>query len=84
MLSLFQKLLVCYQISIVLIFYLKEIYKINTKSFESNFILARSYYFNELYSKARKYAKLADNIKSTNFFAASKFLVFSWKIKPNV
>lgn len=43
----------------------KKLYKINHKSFESNFILARAYYLNHIYFKARKYAKIADGINET-------------------
>lgn len=43
----------------------KKLYKINHKSFESNFILARAYYLNHIYFKARKYAKIADSINET-------------------
>ncbi|MDD2840434.1 MAG: tetratricopeptide repeat protein [Rickettsiales bacterium] len=42
-----------------------KLYKLNTKSFESNFILANTFYKNQIYSKARKYAKIADDIVET-------------------
>lgn len=41
------------------------LYKLNSKSYESNLILAKAYYENEFYSKARKYAKMAEEINET-------------------
>ena len=41
------------------------LYKLNSKSYESNLILARAYYQNEIYSKARKYAKMAEEVNET-------------------
>lgn len=42
-----------------------RLYKLNTKSFESNLILANAYYKNQFYTRARKYAKIADSIAET-------------------
>ncbi|HSQ97847.1 MAG TPA: hypothetical protein VLL98_03965 [Rickettsiales bacterium] len=42
-----------------------KLYKLNTKSFESNLILANAFYKNQFYTKARKYAKIADGINET-------------------
>ncbi len=42
-----------------------KLYKLNTKSFESNLVLANAFYKNQFYSKARKYAKIAYDIAET-------------------
>lgn len=44
-----------------------KLYRLNTKSFESSFILANAFYKNQIYSKARKYAKIADDIAETKY-----------------
>ena len=41
------------------------LYNLNPKSYESNLILAKAYFKNEIYSKARKYAKVAESINET-------------------
>lgn len=38
------------------------LYRLNSRSYESNFILATAYFNNKIFSKARKYAKIAENI----------------------
>lgn len=43
------------------------LYNLNPKSYESNLILAKSYLENEIYSKARKYAKIAESINETKY-----------------
>lgn len=43
----------------------ETLYKLNPKNYESNLILAKAYKEAELYSKARKYAKAAENIAET-------------------
>lgn len=47
--------------------YAEILYKLNTKSFESNLILAKAYFNQELYSKARKYAKIAESIGESKY-----------------
>lgn len=44
-----------------------RLYRLNAKSFESNFVLANAFYKNQIYSKARKYAKIADDIAETKY-----------------
>lgn len=56
----------------------QSLYKLNTKSFYSNFIIANAYFENKLYNKARKYAKEAEN------FGESKELYeLMFKIEQN-
>lgn len=43
----------------------KTLYNLNTKSFESNLLMARIYLKQKVYSKARKYAKLAEEVNET-------------------
>ena len=43
----------------------ENLYKINSKSYESNLFLAKTYLNNQLYSQARKYAKHAEAINET-------------------
>jgi len=45
----------------------ESLYRINPKSYESNLILARAYIDNEIYSKARRYLKVADTINETKY-----------------
>lgn len=43
----------------------EALYRLNPKSYESNYILARAYFNNQIYLKARKYAKIAESIAET-------------------
>lgn len=43
----------------------KTLYNLNTKSFESNMLMSKGYLKEKIYSKARKYAKLAEEINET-------------------
>jgi len=42
----------------------KKLYKLNSKSYEGNLVMANAYFKEELYDKARKYVKLAENISA--------------------
>ena len=42
-----------------------KLYKLNPKSYYSNYLLAKAYYNEEIYSKAREYAKNAESIAET-------------------
>lgn len=41
----------------------KKLVSINSKSFESNYAMARAYYYNKFYGDANRYAKIAENIR---------------------
>ncbi len=45
----------------------ESLYNLNPKSYESNLILAKAYFENEIYSKARKYAKIAESMNETKY-----------------
>lgn len=45
---------------------IEKLYKKNTKSFDSNYLMAKYYLKHEMFIKARQYAKIAENIEESS------------------